>query len=303
MASVQDMQVGKLNEVTKVISMASVAVFPAIQIQYCGPKTFASVAVAAGGDMTFKADDTDGLTTVDPNIGCASGAQTALGIIDLSTPNAIIDTMGELVNWINQYGAGNWRAFLIGMLPSQKTDNTLVTLTESNGLAVTGDNGLTLYFDPATTFANGFTGIGYSITNEKFTCRPRGGWQTHQVGWSRNKKPGSNPALEVVNSFCYAEHTTAATNAGNLTCYAVDEISNAETLLYTGALFTTATAQAIGATPTPDTYYVSAPPGQRLVVWYDLVDTLMTAHVSSCIGKTKHRFGGEVPSANYTGCV
>lgn len=298
MASVQDMQVGKLNEVVKNIAIAAYTAFPAIQIQYCGPYKYASVAVASGGDMTFKADDTDGITTVDPVIGWASGAATALGIIDLSTPHASINTFAELVNHINNNSGGNWRAFLIGALPTATTDNTLATLAEASGSAI-GDNGITLYADPAVTPYD----MGISITNEKFTSRPKGGWATHHVGWTRNKLPGSNPALAVVNSLCYMEHTTTQVNAGYITLYAVDEIDNSVSLLYTNAIYTTATKQTIGATPTPEDIYVSAPPGKRLLVYWDAVDTAMSVCVASIIGKTRHRFGGEVPSNNYTGCV
>lgn len=299
MASVQDMQVGKLNEVVKNITIASHDVMPLIQIQYCGAYKYASVAVDSSGNMTFKADDTDGITTVDPTIGYTT-TNTALGIIDLSTPAAAVDTWHELVDHINGvWGGGNWRAFLIGALPTASTNGALAELAESANNAG-GDNGITLYAAPAAAAA---LDLGCSITNEKFTSRPYGGWKTKHVGWTHNKKAGSNPALEVVNSLCYMQHTTTQTNAGYVKLYAVDEIDNSVGLLYTGALYTTATAQEIGALPSPEDVFVSAPPGKRLLIYWDAVDTTATALVANIIGKTVHRFGGEVPSNNYTGCV
>jgi hypothetical protein len=292
------MLVGREMEVVKSIAMSYDA-FPAIQIQYCGPKLYASVAVAAGGDITFKADDTDGITTVDPNIGYDNaGASTALGIIDLSTPHATMNTFSELVDHINSKGAGNWRAFLIGALPTTTTDNTLVTLAEASGSAV-GDNGITLYFDPAVSPYD----YGFAITNEKFVGRPRGGWTTREVGWNRNKKPGSNPALECVNSLCYLEATLTNAGANLPTVYAVDEIDNSVSLLMTFATLVTNTFTAVcGTTPTAASPYIVAPPGKRLLVLFAGAAASSAGSVAA-IGTTRHRFGGEVPSNNYTGCV
>lgn len=87
------------------------------------------VAVAAGGDMTLRIAG-----AVDATTGCSAGTCPASGVFDLSTPDASIDTMGELVNKINTTGS-NWVAVLTGCLASDLTDNTITTIsaTETNG--------------------------------------------------------------------------------------------------------------------------------------------------------------------------
>ena len=143
---------GEYTKLLKIFSLTVITKFPVLQLQYVGAKTYSSIAVAAGGDMTFYASDTSLTATVDPNVGWAAGAATTDGVIDLSTPNANVDTMGELVDLINAYA--DYRAYLIGVLWDTPTDNIFDTLSATS---IATDNGLTLYLDEDSAAAVGGT--------------------------------------------------------------------------------------------------------------------------------------------------
>jgi hypothetical protein len=85
-----------------------------------------TVEVAAGGDVTFKIAGSADTTT-----GSSAGAPSSDGIFDLSTPNAVVDTMGEFVNLVNTTGS-NWVAVLTGCLASDLTDNTITTISATD---------------------------------------------------------------------------------------------------------------------------------------------------------------------------
>lgn len=78
----------------------------------------ASIAVNAGGDMAFT---TDG-TTVDTTVVASTG------IIDLSTPAAGYDTLGEVVDVIN--GSANWSCVILAGLRQSLTNGVLIAVTE-----------------------------------------------------------------------------------------------------------------------------------------------------------------------------
>jgi len=100
--------------------------------------TAPSVTVASGGDVTLKVDG-----AVDPDTGWTTEA-TELGVFDLSTPHASIDTYGELRDIIN--ASNNWQCILVDALPSDLTNNTLYTRSEtSTGLL--DQEGLPLFLD------------------------------------------------------------------------------------------------------------------------------------------------------------
>ena len=284
MASHQSLVEGELLQLQKIVNVAYNAC-PALQIQYVGPKLYAAVAVAAGGDMTFTADDTDGLTTVDPNIGYAAGASTLLGVIDLSTPHASIDTFGELAAHINAKGGGNWRCIL-WCSPNISTDNILAAHTAANA-EVNTVGGLTLLLDPAVTgyFA------GFCISNEKFVSRPTGGFSTFESGWIKN--------TNCVNSLCYLDFTLTSVGDGTFTVYSVKDYVASQ--LYTEA-FVTATNETHGATPSPETAWISANEGASLIVLFDGAAAITAGNIYA-IGKTKNRVGDVVVGGNYTGCV
>lgn len=101
--------------------------------------TAPSVTVASGGDVTLKVDG-----AVDPDFGWTTEL-TELGVLDLSSPDATIDTYGELKALFDAHST-NWQLVLVDALPSDKTDNTLYTRSEtSTGLL--DQEGLPLYLD------------------------------------------------------------------------------------------------------------------------------------------------------------
>jgi len=96
----------------------------------------ASIAIAAGGDITVQGDD-----------GAADTSISTDGTIDLSTPAAAEDTIGEVCDVFNNDSDGNWQCILVDVVPSESSDNTLATLAETatTGLSATYDydgNGL-----------------------------------------------------------------------------------------------------------------------------------------------------------------
>lgn len=160
-----------LNEYIKKYSVAlglvAVNLAPVFTCQYKGASLYASVAVASGGDMAFKADDTDGITTADANVNTT-------GAIDLSTPAAGVDTTGEVVDLINASTGGYWLCMLNGGLRADATDNALFTLAAAAGaelaagVGIMADEGVAPYR------------CGFSITNRKFTAV--GAW-SNDIGY------------------------------------------------------------------------------------------------------------------------
>jgi len=276
-----DFPVGSHSAKPKIFSLTAITAWPVMQLQYVGAQLFSKVTVAASGaSITVYADDVDGATT---------SYYTA----DLSTPAAARDTFGELAAEMN--AKADIRCFLIGVLPSESTDGTLAAVTGGDIRTV---NGLTLYGNAAVLLDQGF-----AITNEKFTVRPTGGWATKHVGWERNRGEGVNGPFNVINYLCYLESTITNVNAGTTTIYWVDEVEATSGTLYTAAAYTSATKQTTGATPSPMDPFIATPPGKRLVVKFNIVDTAMSVAVIYSVGLTKHLNGEVVPSANYTGCA
>jgi len=273
MASFQSLLTGDLMARRKVINVTDVTKFPAMQIQYIGTKLFGTVAVAAGGDMTLGADDTDGTT--------------AVHTIDLSTPAATLDTYGELAAVINGYG--DFRCFLIGVRTDLTTDNQLDTLTTASCRT---DNGLTIYVDEAATV----TDVGVAITNRKFISRPSGGIENLHVGETIDEN--------CTNSLHYLYWAVTAASTGNIEIIGISQDDATTVSIWDDAIAdaTSGVTEEHGATPTPDTIFAAAPLGYRLVVYMDM-GAAVTASNLRVNGQTKHIVGGAVPGDNYSGCV
>lgn len=120
-----------------------------IRIKWVGDDDYTtapSVTVAAGGDITFQVDG-----AVDPDIGWTTEA-TELGVLDLSTPDSTIDTIGEMVDIIN--ASSNWEALIVDAMRSDSTNNTFYTKSEtSTGLS--NSEGIPLYLDAAVALDSG----------------------------------------------------------------------------------------------------------------------------------------------------
>lgn len=116
----------------------------AMLIKYIGTAAASAttdVAVAAGGDMTFRVA---GVASTTVNSGAVCGA--VVGTLDLSTPAATCDTFGEVVDVIN--ATSDWRAVLVGALRSDSPDNTITTFAVASAMRA---DGLPLYFDSAVS--------------------------------------------------------------------------------------------------------------------------------------------------------
>lgn len=114
----------------------------AMLVKYVGTSTSATtdVAVAAGGDMTFRIAGAADTAVNTVAAGSLCGATP--GTIDLSTPAATCNSLGELVDVIN--ASGTWIAVLVDGLRTDLTDNTLAALSATTGVAAAG---VPLYFD------------------------------------------------------------------------------------------------------------------------------------------------------------
>ncbi len=98
----------------------------------------ASIAVAAGGDLTFT-QGTCGSESATTSFECpVSGALG--GVIDVS--DAACNTIGEVVDIVN--ASSDWRCLPYAMLRSDSSDDTLVTISATQA---TGPNGLGLAVD------------------------------------------------------------------------------------------------------------------------------------------------------------
>jgi hypothetical protein len=104
----------------------------ALFIRYVGTDTGTNtVAVAAGGDLAFVDAGTAG---ADVSVICPSGGTG--GTIDVS--NAACDTLGELVDVINDETDGNWVATIHAGLRSDSSNDTLLLLSAADAAVVTG---------------------------------------------------------------------------------------------------------------------------------------------------------------------
>ncbi len=127
------------NPVVSVVSADDTDV--ALLIRYVGTGTSATVAVAAGGDMAFEvAAAAD--TTVNPSATNYCGATP--GTLDLSTPEASCNTLGEVVDVINS--SANWQAVIVDGLRSDTVDNVLLAAVAAEATRV---DGLPIYFTSA----------------------------------------------------------------------------------------------------------------------------------------------------------
>ena len=141
LASVGSTQVG--NPVSGHVS-SDTAGSVAMLIKYVGtatPSATTDVAVAAGGDMTFRVA---GVASTTVNSAAVCGA--VVGTLDLSTPAGTCDTLGEVVDVIN--ATSDWRAVLVGGLRTDSSDNTITTFAVASAMRA---EGLPLYFDSAVS--------------------------------------------------------------------------------------------------------------------------------------------------------
>jgi hypothetical protein len=173
----------------------------AMLVRYVGSNTSATVAVAAGGDITFQVGGTAYAGFECPVSGALGG------IIDVS--DAACNTMGEVVDIINGNCTGcssDFRAVLIDSLRTDSSDDSIVTIGATQ---VTRSDGLELNIDTSTALVesralvqnrNNIAGYLGGPPNFRLLENPFGG-QTTSLKWFEGYSTyGSGTSLFTVES-------------------------------------------------------------------------------------------------------
>jgi hypothetical protein len=154
----------------------------AMLVKYVGASVSATtdVAVAAGGDMTFRVAGAADTAVNTVAAGSLCGATP--GTLDLSSPAATCNSMGEVVDVIN--ASGTWIAVLVDSVRTDLTDNILQTRSVTAGVDARGvplyiDSSVALYAGGALIPAGCETDIRcFATPNNKLLENPVGGTQT-----------------------------------------------------------------------------------------------------------------------------
>lgn len=271
MASEQALASGIALERTKIFNLSDVTKYPLLQVQYIGTALFSTVAIdASTGDFTIAADDIDGETT---------------DILTIDVSDAAFNTMGEVLDEIN--AQEDLRAFLIGCPRDLSSVDKFDTLAAAS---IRTTNGLTLFADEAKS---GLLDQGFAITNQKFINRPSTGWNGKLVGMTTDDL--------CINTLNYISILLTVVGDGNMEVYACDDINKVEAgVLLWDDVYVTVVAEEHGNVLTPAEPFISAPVGNRLLIFFDNAAANSAATITA-IGTTKHLTGARVPDANYTG--
>lgn len=256
----------------KIISISAVTAMPAIQIQYIGALDYGNYKVVSD-TLTLSADGTDGDTTV---------------VKAIDTNNSSFNDFGEVVDAINATGV--FRAFLVG---PRRNDLSTTMLDAIASATCKTKHGVTLFFEQATSAQV----YGFAITNQKFLYRPTGGWATFDKGWIKD--------INAINSIKNLDLTmTTAAGDGTWFIYANDDENKQDGVLIHSEAFTTTTQETHGLT-VPNEIHWEAYRGARISVQFlcTTAGSDWTGVAIIATGHTKDVCGGQVPDANYTGCV
>jgi hypothetical protein len=204
----------------------------AMLIKYVGAAAASAttdVAVAAGGDMTFRVA---GVASTTVNSAAVCGATA--GTLDLSTPAATCDTLGEVVDVIN--ATSDWRAVLVGALRTDSSDNTLTTFAVAAAMRA---DGIAVYFDSAVSLTTSIPLIPDNCkTDIRCFMSPQGKLQENPDG-------GTQTELRLLSGYA----TWATTGTFNV--YSVKASNKAGTssqtisTLWSEALAVSATNQSV----------------------------------------------------------
>lgn len=186
--NLSDAQLYALTKRVYPVAVNAVNLMPGFTVQYKGSKLYASVAVASS-DLLFKADDTNGTTTADTNVSTD-------GTIDLSTPAAAENTLGEIVDIMN---AGDWLCMVNAGLRADAVDDRYVELSAAQAKVAAG---LKIYQDEGVTPFK----LGFSITNRKFTSV--GVWDTD---------------IDYINALHYLDLHLTATGGATIKIYEISD--------------------------------------------------------------------------------
>jgi len=159
MASANSLLIGKEFAATQGYLMTTPTTkSPIIWLRWLGAQDAgATVAVAAGGDISFTTDGSTADTTVNTT-----------GTIDCSTPGATTDTFGEIIALIN--GSANWQAYLLGDIPENSTNNTIaVSASTDVSTSTYKTNGVYLFGDGAVSYKTGWAISGFDPSKSTTT--------------------------------------------------------------------------------------------------------------------------------------
>ena len=160
----------------------------------------ATFEVEAAGNMVFTLNGTDADTTVNTT-----------GTIDLSTPGAGADTMGEVMDLVNQ--SANWVMVLLGARRASLTDNVILTVAEVDlSTQAKHNTGHYCFQDPAVVDATSEYGMPWAIS----------GFDPS----SYVKLSGGaiiNPDLNCQSSLTFVNANTDWSSAGHLVLYSCSQ--------------------------------------------------------------------------------
>ena len=248
--------------------VSAVSTEPKILVRYTGTNANGgTVTVAAGGDITFS-QGAVGSSVADATMECdASIAATGSrnGIYDLSTPHANCDTLGEVVDLINNQGT-NWLAVILNGRRSDATDNVFITLSEAAANSVDGlgllDDGTISLFTTQAFLPFAATKMGFYVAGSCATVRT-----------CRSLNPNPFAGLTTIVYSMTATNTSDGTLTHQLQCVAVTNS------LTKGSEVATTYSKASGATTVEDTWTpntqfgISCPTGQKAIARTVLTST------------------------------
>lgn len=240
---------------------SAISTEPMVLVKYTGTNANGgTVTVAAGGDITFS-QGAVGASTADATLECdASIAATGSrnGIFDLSTPNAACDTLGEVVDLINNQGS-NWVAVIVHGRRSDSTDNAFITLSETaansvDGLGLLAD-GTVLFKQsralvPSAALKIGFYIVGSGRTARTLKADPFKGYTALLTSLTATTTYGSGTSAHGI--YCIAVTNSLVTGSETVTSYAK-----------------AAGATTVEATWTPSAYGLACPAGQKMLIRTD----------------------------------
>jgi len=172
-------------------------------VRYVGTNTSATVAVAAGGDLTFQVGGS-AVSTFECPVSGGLG-----GVIDVS--DTACDTLGEVIDTINGNctgctAPGDFRAVLVDALRSDSSNDSLVTfgttqITRTDGLQLNIDTDV-LFADSRALVPNRTNIAGYlgGPPNYPLLANPNGGLTPSLRYYSITSTYGSGTSTVTINA-------------------------------------------------------------------------------------------------------
>jgi hypothetical protein len=206
----------------------------AILVKYIGTSTSATtdIAVAAGGDATFRVAGAADTAVNTVAAGSLCGATP--GTLDLSTPAATCDTLGEVVDVIN--ASGTWIAVLVDGLRTDLSDNTLFTRSVTSGVEAAG---VPLFFDSTVSL------------HASVALIPSGCETNIRCFTTPSNKILENPVGGTYSVIRFLEGQSAFATTSTWQVFSVKSSNKTGTSVETVSTLMTATTGATGVSSTP----------------------------------------------------